>query len=577
MISGLPAYLRRYVREQDPARYTEQDHAVWRYTLQQLRRVLAEAAHPVYLQGLEGTGICLERVPSIDEMNACLKTYGWAAVVVDGFIPPAIFMEFQARRILPIALDMRGIDQILYTPAPDIVHEAAGHAPFIVDPEYAEYLQHFGEVGMKAISTRADHAVYEAVRGLSIVKGLPTASAQDIAAAQAILDAALAGNDHRSEAALLSRLHWWTVEYGLVGQVDDYRIYGAGLLSSLGESVSCQDDALVRKRPLTVEAILTPYDITRPQPQLFVARNCAHLKQVLQALADRMAFRIGGAEGLQRAIDSGTVCTARYSSGVEVSGILSRVLADAAGNPVYLATSGPTQLACESRELPGHGIATHPEGFGSPLGAVLGLPRCLSEASPAELALAGIVTGQRLRLVFVSGVVVEGRLEQLLRRNDRNLLLGFEDCRVTGPQGEILFEPSWGRYDMAVGERISSVWGGAADRSAYDCLQAPSPAPTPRTNESASDRRLFSIYEDIRALRDAGDVNEASLTALLQRLEEFPRAWLPRLNLREIADGALAERLEQQLRALADSLAPEARRLIHLGLLSLEPAEATCP
>ena len=96
-------------------------------------------------------------------------------------------MEFQALKVLPIALDMRSIDHMMYTPAPDIVHEAAGHAPFIVDVDYAEFLQRFGEVGMKAIASRHDMETYEAIRRLSIVKELASSSEADIAQAEADL------------------------------------------------------------------------------------------------------------------------------------------------------------------------------------------------------------------------------------------------------------------------------------------------------------------------------------------------------------------------------------------------------
>lgn len=565
LVRSLPPYLRRFVAEQSYGRYTAQDHAVWRFILHQLQRVLSKAAHPVYLQGLAQTGISLEHVPSIDEMNACLSRLGWAAVVVDGFIPPAVFMEFQARRILPIALSMRSIEQILYTPAPDIVHESAGHAPFIVDADYAEYLQRFGEVGMKAISTQADYAVYLAVRHLSMVKGTPGASAAEIRDARERLDAALAANDNRSEAALLSRLHWWTVEYGLVGEVDDYRIYGAGLLSSLGESVSCQDDRKVRKLPLTVECIRTAYDITNPQPQLFVAKSCVHLVQVLEAFADGMAFRIGGATGLQRAIDSGMVCTAQYDSGLEVSGVFTRLLADAVGNPVYLGTTGPTQLAHRSQQLAGHGIDDHREGFGSPVGRIQGLTRNLQEYSIDELAAKGIAGGHRIRLPFVSGVIVDGQLERILREEHHNLVLRFSDCRVTGLAGETLFDPAWGAYDMAVGTRIVSVWGGPADRAAFDCFQQP-PASSPEVRWSERDQRLFAIYDRIRALRESGEFDDGLLREILGELAEFPQAWLPRLSLYELAGDALAAQLKQELQRLARELPGDAPRLIGMGL-----------
>jgi phenylalanine-4-hydroxylase len=145
IIDSLPAHLRPFVATQDHgAHYTPRDHAAWRFLLRRLRAQLAATAHPVYLEGLEKTGIRVDHIPSIDEMNRCLHALGWRAVVVDGFIPPAIFMEFQARRILVIALDMRSVEHLLYTPAPDIVHESAGHAPFLVDIDYAEFLQRFG-------------------------------------------------------------------------------------------------------------------------------------------------------------------------------------------------------------------------------------------------------------------------------------------------------------------------------------------------------------------------------------------------------------------------------------------------
>ena len=144
IVATHPAHLRPFVQIQDYDKYTARDHAVWRYLLKYLSRHLQVYAHPVYLEGLRRTGIALDHIPSIDEMNAALAQLGWRAVVVDGFIPPAIFMEFQALKVLVIALDMRSVDHMVYTPAPDIVHEAAGHAPFIIDVDYAEFLQRFG-------------------------------------------------------------------------------------------------------------------------------------------------------------------------------------------------------------------------------------------------------------------------------------------------------------------------------------------------------------------------------------------------------------------------------------------------
>jgi len=115
---------------------------------------------------------------------------------MDGFIPPAIFMKFQALKMLVIALDMRSVEHIFYTPAPDFVHELAGHAPFIVDIDYSEFLQPFGEAGMKSIATREDLELHEAIRKLSILKECPGSTEEAITAAESELQR-LADSDSR--------------------------------------------------------------------------------------------------------------------------------------------------------------------------------------------------------------------------------------------------------------------------------------------------------------------------------------------------------------------------------------------
>jgi len=142
-LSSLPDHLKQFVVEQNYDQYTPVDHAVWRFIMRQNIYFLREHAHQVYFDGLLNTGISPDRIPRIEEMSEILGRIGWGAVAVDGFIPPAAFMEFQAYKVLVIAADMRQVEHIEYTPAPDIVHEAAGHAPIIVDEEYAAYLQRF--------------------------------------------------------------------------------------------------------------------------------------------------------------------------------------------------------------------------------------------------------------------------------------------------------------------------------------------------------------------------------------------------------------------------------------------------
>lgn len=294
------------------------------------------------------------------------------AVTIDGFIPAVAFFDFQAHRILPIACDIRQYDHIAYTPAPDIIHEAAGHAPIILDETYRSYLKIFGEIGSRALSSKEDYELYEAIRYLSIVKEDPESTEEVIRQAEEELERKAKAVQNVSEANELARLYWWTVEYGLIGDCENPRIYGAGLLSSVGESISClQDD--VKKIPFSLQACIeTDYDITKPQPQLFVCRDFQELIDAILEYSKRMALNVGGTESLIKARNMPQTTTAVYSSGLQVSGILAELEFDSQGEAVYLKTTGPSALAVGNKELPGHGKQYHAEGFGSPIGRLAG-------------------------------------------------------------------------------------------------------------------------------------------------------------------------------------------------------------
>src|SRR5436309_10361492 len=333
-VQSLPKHLLQFAVDQRYEEYTPVDHAVWRFIMRQNIFFLKEYAHKVYFQGLLDTGISFERIPRIEEMNQILGTIDWGAVAVDGFIPPAAFMEFQAYKVLVIACDMRQIHHIEYTPAPDIVHEAAGHAPIIVDREYSKYLQRFGEVGAKAMSSKKDFELYQAIRHLSILKERPNADPKEVEEATKLVEHRQKTLGEPSEMALLSRLHWWTVEYGLIGTLENPKIYGAGLLSSIGESVSCLESR-VKKLWYSIDAANQPFDITTKQPQLFVCHDFEHLRDVLEAFAGKMAYRVGVLEGLNKAVECKRAATAEYSSGLQVSGVFTEVLKDDKEQPIY--------------------------------------------------------------------------------------------------------------------------------------------------------------------------------------------------------------------------------------------------
>ncbi len=536
-LETIPPHLGVYLSKQDYGLYTPIDHAAWRFILRIGRAFYATHAHPKYMEGLQETGISTERIPRIEEMDAALRRFGWRAVPVIGFIPPAAFLEFQSHGLLPIACDMRKAEHLEYTPAPDIVHEAAGHAPIIADPAFAAYLRSYGEVSRRAIFSKENMGIYRAVRRLSDTKERPDATPEDIASAQRELDARLSEVTYDSEVDWVTRLGWWTTEYGLVGDLDNFQIYGAGLLSSIGEGYKCFS-AAVRKLPLTIDCIHQSFNITEPQPQLFVTPTFEHLTHVLDELASRMAFRIGGVHGLETARRGETVVTVELDSGLQMSGTLSTFRLDDAGMPSLLRFSGPVQLARGDVQIPGQDPGYHSDGYSSPIGLLRGERASAAELSDAELETRGFGADRRGRFEFASGIVLEGRLVAKVRDGGRNQILTFAECTVRAGD-EILFDPAWGPFDLACGGSVASVFGGAADRHAYMVALGEyhyEPG-THKTNLTAANEGLNRLYARLREIREGGLAprRPEELAAIARELEEaYPNDWLLRWEMLEI-------------------------------------------
>lgn len=571
IVANLPNYLKQFIVDQNYQAYTPVDHAVWRYVLRQNHEFLREYAHLIYFEGLEKTGLEIERVPSIQEMNKILGKIGWAAVSVNGFIPPAAFMGFQAHRVLVIASDMRQIQHIEYTPSPDIIHEAAGHAPVIADSEYAEYLRMFGEVGAKAMSSKKDFELYEAIRKLSILKETPGTDQREIDEAEKDVHYKQDHLGKPSEMAQLSRLHWWTVEYGLIGDLKNHKIYGAGLLSSIGESFRCMSPK-VKKIPYTRDAINYPFDITTEQPHLFVTPDFKHLIDVLTEFAATMAYRTGGLNGIRKAIECENVSTCQYSSGLQVSGTFDEVIIDDENEPVYLTTTGPSQLSVDGHQLDGQGKDYHHDGFGSPVGRLKDAAKPLEVMSDTELREFGIEPGKPVTLEFESGVVVEGRLGRYDRKNGKIILMTFLDCKVTyGDQS--LFRPSWGgwgTYDMAVGERIVSVFSGAADKDAYEEPSMVSRTRTIKINYDQKTRRLHRLYQTVRDCREKRNTDDLLLSVWKEIRADYPDEWLLPVEMVEVlVKSKQHEELRKEITGYLEEKAkkhPELTKLITDGL-----------
>ncbi|ALU74068.1 aromatic amino acid hydroxylase [Tenacibaculum finnmarkense] len=531
----LPKHLHKFIVKQPYNEYTAQNQAVWRYVMRMNVDYLGKVAHSSYLKGLEKTGISVNNIPYMAGMNRILKEIGWSAVSVDGFIPPNAFMEFQAYNVLVIASDIRTINHIEYTPAPDIIHEAAGHAPIIANPEYSEYLRRFGEIGSKAISSSKDYEMYEAIRLLSILKEDPNATKKSIDDAQEKVTWLQDNMGELSEMAQIRNLHWWTVEYGLIGTPENPKIYGAGLLSSIGESKWCMQSE-VKKVPYSVAAATQNFDITKPQPQLFVTPNFAYLSLVLNEFANTMALRTGGLKGVEKLINSKNLGTVELSTGIQISGIFSNVIEDKKGEIAYIQTTGNTALSNRDKELIGHGISYHAEGFGSPVGKLKGINLPIEDMSPRDLKAYGIYEGEIINLEFESGVLVTGKIITGTRDlRGKILIVSLKDCRVTYKE-QILFDPSWGIYDMAIGKELVSAYSGPADVDSFGDIGKVSDTKTHKIQYSEADNRLYQMYADVRKYREEDTITENIIERILKILKnEYPKDWLLTLELYELA------------------------------------------
>lgn len=572
-VARLPNHLKQFIVEQQYEKYTPVDQAVWRYVMRQNYSYLKDVAYYPYIPGLKKAGLTIEKIPDLQDMNNALAKIGWGAVTVDGFIPPAAFMEYQAYRVLVIAADIRQLKHIEYTPAPDIIHESAGHAPIIADYDYHQYLSYFGSIGAKAMFSSKDYALYEAIRELSILKEVPGTSPEALQEAEEKVAWWQANLGEPSEMALLSRLHWWTVEYGLIGSLEDPKIYGAGLLSSIGESAGCMRPE-VAKYWYTIDAVNYPFDITKPQPQLFVTPDFQNLINVLEQFADTMAFRTGGMQGMLKAIECKNVCTAVLSSGLQVSGVFEKVEQDTQGNITFFKTSGPTALAYDNKQLDGHDKHYHGHGFSSPLGLLKGRDNALENLSKDELGAAGMKENEEATLQFESGITVSGKITSFTFKNNRLILVSFVNCTVTGKGGQIYFSPEWGVFDMAVGSNISSVYCGAADKDAFHEIALVPKTKTVKLVYTPKELLYHQLFAQVRKCRENNTGFEL-LPEIWEGLQQdYKDDWLCALEILELlASHHIYPKMVAEIKAFLVQKAdrqPEYSKLIQDGLYVIE-------
>jgi len=394
MINQIPNHLKKYIVNQNYSNYTYIDQACWRFIMKISIAFFKKNADSIYLKGIKDTGITINKIPKIHNINKKIKKYNWKAVCVRGFIPPHAFMEFQSLRIMPIAADMRNHKNLTYTSAPDIVHEAAGHIPIIANKNYTKYLMEYGQIAVKTIMSHQDLDVFYAIRDLSDYKDETTTSRYKIKKLEIALENAYKNISYISEASILGRMNWWTVEYGLIGNIKNPKIYGAGLLSSVSESENSLTSK-VKKIPINLNCIQYKYDITEQQPQLFITPNYNHLTKILKKLSKKMSYKIGGIKGIKTAIKAKTTCTAQIDKNINISGIVSEYIQDNK-KIIFLKFIGPCQISYKNNELKGHDINYHKDGYSTPLGKIMPFNKTINKLNQLELKQLNLKIGNNI-------------------------------------------------------------------------------------------------------------------------------------------------------------------------------------
>lgn len=219
---------------QDWAAYTDENHQAWATLFERRMATLGDTGSEVFLSGARTIGLGAARVPDLADVNARLRPRtGWRAVPVSGFLPARDFFGCLADRRFPTTVSVRPLSQLDYLPEPDIFHDVFGHVPLHADPVFADFLHRFGQAASRATS--------------------------------------------EADIEQMARLFWFTVEFGLVREAGQVKVYGSGLISSHDDAANALGDRCDR-RPFSLDAVLAqPFEIDRLQDVLFVVEDFGQL------------------------------------------------------------------------------------------------------------------------------------------------------------------------------------------------------------------------------------------------------------------------------------------------------------
>ncbi|PZQ94944.1 MAG: phenylalanine 4-monooxygenase [Cereibacter sphaeroides] len=209
-------------------RYTPEEHARWDHLFARQAKMLPDRVVPEFMDGLDVLRMTKPGIPNFDELSERLmKATGWQVLAVPGLVPDDLFFEHLANRRFVAGRFIRTPAQIDYLQEPDIFHDVFGHVPLLAHPVFADYMQAYGQGGLRA-------------NGLGAIEKL-------------------------------ARLYWYTVEFGLISQGDGLKLYGAGIVSSYGESVFALDDPSPNRLGFDLRRLMrTDYRIDDYQQTYFV-------------------------------------------------------------------------------------------------------------------------------------------------------------------------------------------------------------------------------------------------------------------------------------------------------------------
>jgi phenylalanine-4-hydroxylase len=234
----VPVYTTTVV-EQPWSTYTEEDHATWATLFERQQDVLQGRASDEFLRNQRAMGMTPDRIPKFDDLNRILRpATGWELIGVEGLLPELTFFEHLANRRFPVTWWIRKPEQLDYLSEPDLFHDLFGHVPLLMNPVFADYMAAYGRGGVKA------HGI----------------------GPEALVN--------------LTRLYWYTVEFGLIKQADGLRIYGSGIVSSKGESIHCLESPAPNRIGFDLERIMrTRYRIDTYQKSYFVIDSYEQLME----------------------------------------------------------------------------------------------------------------------------------------------------------------------------------------------------------------------------------------------------------------------------------------------------------